>query len=45
LVGEPALAQADGIHPDAAGVDIEVARLLPLVLRLIAEAKSAPASG
>jgi acyl-CoA thioesterase I len=33
----PALTQADGIHPNAAGVDVEVARLLPLVLRLIAE--------
>jgi acyl-CoA thioesterase-1 len=32
----PALVQADGIHPNAAGVDVEVARLLPLVLRLIA---------
>ncbi len=39
LVGKPALAQADGIHPDAAGVQVEVARILPLVLRLIGEAK------
>jgi acyl-CoA thioesterase I len=45
LMGKPALAQADGIHPDAAGVDIEVARLLPVVLRLIAEAQSARAAG
>ena len=44
LVGKPALAQADGIHPNAAGVDIEVARLLPLVLRLIAEVQPARAS-
>jgi acyl-CoA thioesterase-1 len=35
LVGHPEYAQADGIHPNAAGVDIEVARLLPLVLKLI----------
>jgi acyl-CoA thioesterase-1 len=41
LPGKPALVQADGIHPDAAGVQIEVARLLPLVLRLVAEAKTA----
>jgi acyl-CoA thioesterase-1 len=39
LAGKPALVQADGIHPSAAGVDVEVARLLPLVLRLVAEAK------
>jgi acyl-CoA thioesterase-1 len=37
LVGHPEYAQADGIHPSAAGVDIEVKRLLPLVLRLIGE--------
>ncbi len=37
----PALLQADNIHPNAAGVDVEVARLLPLVLRLIAETKPA----
>jgi acyl-CoA thioesterase-1 len=41
LPGNPALVQADGLHPNAAGVDLEVARLLPLVLRLIAEAKPA----
>lgn len=45
LTGKPALAQADGIHPDAAGVDIEVARLLPLVLRLVAEAQPAHVPG
>ncbi len=39
LLGKPALAQADGIHPDAAGVNVEVARILPLVLRLVAVAK------
>ncbi len=43
LVGKPTLAQSDGIHPNAAGVDVEVRRLLPLVLQLIAEAK--PATG
>jgi len=33
----PALVQADGIHPNAAGVNVEVARLLPLVLRLLGQ--------
>lgn len=41
LPGKPELVQADGLHPNAAGVDVEVARLLPVVLRLIAEAKPA----
>ena len=40
LVGHPEYAQADGIHPNAAGVDIEVRRLQPLVLKLIAEAEA-----
>jgi acyl-CoA thioesterase-1 len=35
LVGHPEYAQADGIHPDRAGVAIEVKRLLPLILQLI----------
>lgn len=33
----PDLIQADGLHPNAAGVKLEVARLLPLVERLLAE--------
>jgi acyl-CoA thioesterase-1 len=33
----PALLQADGLHPNAVGVKVEVARMLPLVLRLLAE--------
>jgi acyl-CoA thioesterase-1 len=37
LVGHPEYAQADGIHPNAAGVTIEVKRLLPLILKLIGE--------
>lgn len=41
VAGDPALNQADGIHPTARGVAIIVARLLPLVERLIREA-SAP---
>lgn len=35
----PALVQADGIHPNAAGVDVEVTRLLPAMLRLMAATK------
>jgi len=37
LVGHPDYAQADGIHPNGAGVAIEVKRLLPLILKLIDE--------
>ena len=37
LVGHPEDAQADGIHPNSAGVAIEVKRLLPLILKLIDE--------
>ncbi len=37
LVGHPEYAQADGIHPNAAGVSVEVKRLLPLILKLIDE--------
>ncbi len=33
----PDLIQADGLHPNAAGVKLEVARLLPLVEQLLAE--------
>jgi acyl-CoA thioesterase I len=35
----PKLNQADGIHPNPAGVAIIVARMLPLVKRLVAEVK------
>jgi len=35
LPGHPDLVQADGIHPNAAGVKIEVKRLTPLVERLL----------
>ena len=38
---DPALNQADGIHPNAAGVRLIVARLLPLVEKLLAEARPA----
>jgi acyl-CoA thioesterase-1 len=39
LPGKPGLVQADGLHPNAAGVRIEVKRLLPLVLHLLAKVK------
>jgi acyl-CoA thioesterase-1 len=35
LPGHPEWVQADGIHPNAAGVTIEVKRLTPLVERLL----------
>ena len=35
------LIQADGLHPNAAGVKVEVARLLPLVEQLLAQAHPA----
>ena len=38
------LNQADGLHPTAAGVDVIVARILPLVEELIAVARAARAS-
>jgi acyl-CoA thioesterase-1 len=36
----PELIQADGLHPNAEGVKREVARLLPLVERLLAQTRS-----
>jgi acyl-CoA thioesterase-1 len=36
-----ALNQGDGMHPDAAGVDAIVGRLLPKVEELIARARAA----
>ncbi len=37
VAGDPALNQADHIHPNPAGVKIEIARLAPLVEKLLAE--------
>lgn len=37
----PGLIQADGLHPNAKGVRIEVSRLLPLVDRLLTEVPAA----
>ena len=41
---DAALNQKDGMHPNAAGVDIIVARILPKVEELIARAKAARGS-
>lgn len=39
VAGVPSMLQADGLHPNAEGVRREVARLLPLVEKLLAEIK------
>jgi acyl-CoA thioesterase-1 len=41
---DPKLNQGDGLHPNAAGVDIIVARILPKVEELIARARAARGS-
>lgn len=41
---DPKLNQGDGLHPNAAGVDVIVARILPQVEELIAKARAARAS-
>jgi acyl-CoA thioesterase-1 len=41
VASDPALNQPDGMHPNAAGVHRIVARLLPLVEKLLAEVRSA----
>ena len=41
VVSDPKLNQGDGLHPTAAGVDVIVARILPQVEELIAQARAA----
>jgi len=41
---DPKLNQGDGLHPNAAGVDVIVARILPRVEELVARARSARGS-
>jgi acyl-CoA thioesterase-1 len=41
---DPKLNQGDGLHPNAAGVDVIVARILPQVEKLIAVTRAARAS-
>jgi acyl-CoA thioesterase-1 len=44
VAADPKLNQADGIHPNAAGVDVIVARILPRVEDLIARSRAARGS-
>jgi acyl-CoA thioesterase I len=44
VVTDPKLNQADSLHPNAAGVDVIVARILPRVETLIARARAARGS-
>jgi acyl-CoA thioesterase I len=44
VVADPKLNQADGLHPNAAGVDAIVARMLPRVETLIARVRAARGS-
>ncbi|MDA0238625.1 MAG: arylesterase [Proteobacteria bacterium] len=39
VVADPALNQPDGIHPNAAGVDVIVQRILPSVIKLLKSVK------
>ena len=41
VAADPKLDQADGMHPNAAGVDVIVGRILPSVEQLIAKARAA----
>jgi acyl-CoA thioesterase-1 len=44
VAADPKLNQSDGMHPNAAGVDMIVARILPQVEELIARARNARGS-
>jgi acyl-CoA thioesterase-1 len=44
VAGDPALNQADGIHPTAAGVDVMVSRMLPKAEELVARVRAARGS-
>ncbi len=44
VITDPKFVQGDGMHPNAAGVDVIVARILPQVEELIARARSARGS-
>ena len=41
VAADPKLDQADGMHPNAAGVDVIVGRILPAVEQLVAKARAA----
>lgn len=42
VAADPKFNQGDGLHPNAAGVDVIVARILPQVEELIARARATP---
>jgi acyl-CoA thioesterase-1 len=42
VAAQPQFTQADGLHPNAAGVDVIVARILPKVEELIARVRAKP---
>ena len=44
VAGKPDLLQSDGLHPNAVGVEVIVARILPKVQELIAPARVRPPS-
>ena len=44
VAGDPALNQADGLHPTAAGVDVMVGRILPKAEELVARVRAARGS-
>ena len=44
VAADPKLNQGDGLHPNAAGVDVIVARILPKVEELIGRARAARGS-
>ena len=44
VVTDPKLNQGDGLHPNAAGVDVIVSRILPRVEELVARARAARGS-
>ncbi len=44
VAADPKLNQGDGMHPNAAGVDAIVARILPRVEELVTRARAARAS-
>jgi acyl-CoA thioesterase-1 len=40
VIADPSLNQRDGLHPNPAGVDVIVARILPAVEQLIARVRA-----
>jgi acyl-CoA thioesterase-1 len=44
VAADPRLNQADGLHPNVAGVDVIVARILPQVEELVTRARAARGS-